>query len=59
LGLSNGVVLRLGQANVDARFERFMATGSRVLANRAQEIAYIDLRYASGFAVGLRTKESG
>ena len=58
-GLSNGVVLRLGQANVDARFERFMATGSRVLANRAQEIAYIDLRYASGFAVGLRTKESG
>ena len=58
-GLSNGVELRLGQVNVEARFERFMVTGSRVLANREREIAYIDLRYASGFAVGLRTKESG
>lgn len=57
--LETGVVLRLGQRQVDARFERFIAAGSRILANDVSGITYVDLRYANGFAVGRRiVKES-
>ena len=52
--LDNGVVLRLGRRQVDERFERFLTAGTRVISTRGPEIAYIDLRYANGFAVGLR-----
>jgi cell division protein FtsQ len=52
--LDNGVTLRLGREQVDERFERFMQAGARVVASRAGEIAYVDLRYANGFAVGWR-----
>ncbi|MFM1885356.1 MAG: hypothetical protein RL026_513 [Pseudomonadota bacterium] len=57
--LANGVLLRLGRHDVDARFQRFIESGTRVVATRAAEIAYIDLRYASGFAVGVRTTAGG
>jgi cell division protein FtsQ len=61
--LDNGVVVRLGRRQVDERFERFMAAATRLLGTRAQDIAYIDLRYANGFAVGWRqekeTRSSG
>ncbi|MEY4762312.1 MAG: hypothetical protein RLZZ200_2168 [Pseudomonadota bacterium] len=52
--LDSGVVLRLGRRQVDERFERFLTAGTRVISTRGPEIAYIDLRYANGFAVGLR-----
>jgi cell division septal protein FtsQ len=39
---------------VDERFDRFLTSATRVLSTRGQEIAYIDLRYSNGFAVGLR-----
>jgi cell division protein FtsQ len=55
LALANGVVLRLGREQVEERFERFIAAGVRVVAARAGEIEYVDLRYANGFAVGWRT----
>jgi len=61
--LDNGVVVRLGRRQVDERFERFMTAATRLLGTRAQDIAYIDLRYANGFAVGWRqekeTRSSG
>ena len=52
--LDSGVVLRLGRRQVDERFERFLTAATRVLSTRGPEVAYIDLRYANGFAVGLR-----
>jgi cell division protein FtsQ len=52
--LDSGVVLRLGRRQVDERFDRFLTSGTRVLSTRGQEIAYIDLRYSNGFAVGMR-----
>lgn len=52
--LDNGVTLRLGREHVDERFERFLAAAARVVAARAAEIAYVDMRYANGFAVGWR-----
>lgn len=52
--LDNGVTLRLGREHVEERFDRFMQAGARVVTTRAGEIAYVDLRYANGFAVGWR-----
>ena len=54
LQLDNGVTLRLGRQHIDQRFDRFMQAASRVVAARAAEIAYVDLRYSSGFAIGWR-----
>jgi cell division protein FtsQ len=55
LALDNGVVLRLGQQHIDERFERFMQAAARLVASRAAEISYVDMRYANGFAIGWRT----
>jgi cell division protein FtsQ len=55
LELDNGVKLRLGREQVDERFDRFLSSGARIVAARAGEIEYVDLRYANGFAVGWRT----
>jgi cell division protein FtsQ len=52
--LDNGVTLRLGRRQVDERFDRFMNAASRLVAVRAADIDYIDLRYTNGFAVGWR-----
>jgi cell division protein FtsQ len=54
--LGNGVTLRLGRRDVDARFERFMATALPIVGQRAPDIAYVDLRYTNGFAIGWRTQ---
>lgn len=59
IALDNGVTLRLGREHMDERFERFMLAAARVVAARAGEIAYVDLRYASGFAVGWRAAAGG
>jgi cell division protein FtsQ len=53
--LDNGVTLRLGRRQVDERFDRFMSAASRLVAVRATDIDYIDLRYTNGFAIGWRT----
>ncbi len=52
--LENGVRLRLGRAHIEERFDRFMQAASRIVATRATEIAYVDLRYSAGFAIGWR-----
>jgi cell division protein FtsQ len=50
--LDDGVQVRLGRQQVDERFERFMAVAARLVSQRAADIAYVDLRYGNGFAVG-------
>jgi cell division protein FtsQ len=52
--LSNGVTVRLGRRQVDERMERFIQIGAQVIAGRAADIDYIDMRYSNGFAVGWR-----
>ena len=44
--------VRLGRQDVAARLERFIAIASPVVAARAAEISYVDLRYSNGFSVG-------
>jgi cell division protein FtsQ len=53
--LDNGVTVRLGRKQVDERFETFMATAVKIIAQRASDIAYVDMRYSSGFAIGWRS----
>jgi len=57
--LDNGVTVRLGRKRVDERFETFLATASKIVAQRATDIAYIDMRYANGFAIGWRNGAAG
>jgi hypothetical protein len=39
----------------DERFERFTAAALRLVAQRAADIDYVDMRYTNGFAVGWRS----
>jgi cell division protein FtsQ len=50
--LDNGVQVRLGRQQIDARFERFMLVAAKLVSQRAGDMAYVDLRYSNGFAVG-------
>jgi cell division protein FtsQ len=52
--LDSGVTVRLGRRRVDERFERFLHTAAALIARRAHEIAYVDMRYSNGFAIGWR-----
>jgi cell division protein FtsQ len=50
--LDDGVVVRLGRAQIDQRFERFMMAAAKLVSQRAADIAYVDMRYSNGFAIG-------
>jgi cell division protein FtsQ len=52
LTLDNGVVVRLGRQQMDQRFERFMLAAAKLVSQRATDIAYVDMRYSNGFAIG-------
>ncbi len=52
--LDNGVTVRLGRKQADERFDTFMQVASKIVAQRASDIAYVDMRYANGFAIGWR-----
>ena len=53
--LANGVTVRLGRRQVDERFDALRAhRASKLVAQRADDIAYVDMRYTNGFAIGWR-----
>ncbi len=52
LQLSNGVEVRLGRQDVNARLERFISAASPVIATRTGQVSYVDMRYSNGFAIG-------
>jgi cell division protein FtsQ len=54
MDLANGVTLRLGRRQVDERFEKFMNTALKLVTQRGEDIAYVDMRYTNGFAIGWR-----
>jgi cell division protein FtsQ len=49
---NGGVVVRLGRQDVAERLERFLVAASPLIATRAGEMSYVDMRYSNGFAVG-------
>jgi cell division protein FtsQ len=55
LQLDDGVTVRFGRRQVDERFERFLTVALRMVCQRAADIAYVDMRYTNGFAVGWRS----
>lgn len=52
--LADGVEVRLGRNRIDERFETFMTVAAKIVAARASAIAYVDMRYMNGFAIGWR-----
>jgi cell division protein FtsQ len=52
LELSNGINVRLGRRDVEQRLARLVEVVTIVVSNRLNEVAYIDMRYSNGFAVG-------
>lgn len=52
--LANGVTVRLGRRQVDERFEKFMTAALKFVSQRGEDIAYVDMRYTNGFAIGWR-----
>lgn len=56
--LANGVTVRLGRRQVDERFEKFMNSALKLVAQRGEDIAYVDMRYTNGFAIGWRGNAS-
>jgi cell division protein FtsQ len=54
LGLDNGISVRFGRRQVDERLERFIGVALRLIAQRATDIEYVDMRYTNGFAIGWR-----
>ncbi len=54
MDLDSGVTVRLGRREVDERLDRFIRTASQVISHRLNDIAYVDMRYSNGFAIGWR-----
>lgn len=52
--LGNGIILRLGRHDIVERAERFVKLIGQLDLTK---LAYVDLRYDTGFAVGLNTQE--
>lgn len=59
LELSNGMELRLGREAFDSRLLRFARIAAPLLTPQVGEVAYVDMRYSRGFAVGWRTRPEG
>lgn len=50
--LQNGVEVRLGRREVDARTDLFLDVVADIITGRAAEIGYVDMRYSNGFTIG-------
>ena len=50
--LQNGVQVRLGRRDVDARTELFLDIVADIITGRAADIEYVDMRYSNGFTIG-------
>jgi cell division protein FtsQ len=57
--LNNGVVVRLGAEAVDQRIERFFRALDIGMGIGSDRVAYVDMRYTHGFAVGWRETRTG
>ncbi len=55
LQLDQGQIVRLGREDTERRLQRFLAVFDKTLAARMAEVEEIDLRYANGFSVRMRS----
>lgn len=54
--LNNGVAVRLGADAVEQRLARFFRALDNGVAVNSEQVAYVDMRYTHGFAIGWRTQ---
>jgi cell division protein FtsQ len=52
--LVSGQEIRIGRDDIDARLDRFFDVAAPLLRADFERVAYVDLRYTNGFAVGWR-----
>ena len=52
LTLQNGVEVRLGRRNVEARTQLFLDVAASIVSMREAEIDFVDMRYSNGFTIG-------
>ncbi|MGH8277962.1 MAG: cell division protein FtsQ/DivIB [Gammaproteobacteria bacterium] len=52
VGLSDGISVRLGRQQAEVRLERFASVALPVIKDGVSNVAYVDMRYTNGFAVG-------
>lgn len=50
--LSNGINVRLGRRDTDERTDLLVGVVADIVAGRAADIEFVDLRYSSGFTIG-------
>jgi cell division protein FtsQ len=50
--LQNGIGIRLGRRDVEARTKLFLDVAASIISSRESEIEYVDMRYGNGFTVG-------
>jgi len=50
--LANGVEVRLGRRDVEARTDLFLDIVADIITGRAADIDYVDMRYSNGFTIG-------
>ncbi|MGE5625184.1 MAG: cell division protein FtsQ/DivIB [Bacillota bacterium] len=53
--LNDGIEVRLGREDAEARLARFSAIALPALSAKLATVAYVDMRYTNGFAVGWKT----
>lgn len=56
--LSNGIGVRLGSQDVEARLARFYEALDSVVAPVAVDVQFVDMRYTNGFAVGWKQQRA-
>ncbi len=52
--LNDGVRVRLGRSDLVPRFDKFVDVALAIVKRHAAAIAYVDMRYMNGFAIGWR-----
>ena len=58
LTLSNGIGVRLGSHDVEARLTRFFEALDDVLTPVAADVQFVDMRYTNGFSVGWKQQRA-
>ncbi len=53
--LGNGIEVRLGRRDVDARTTLFLGVVANIITGRAADIDYVDMRYGNGFTIGWKS----
>ena len=50
--LQNGIEIRLGRRDVEARTQLFLDVAASIISSREEDIEFVDMRYSNGFTIG-------